>query len=163
VIFHPDLKKKMVKGDHHFKKGEDDEPIHWFARVLPKIIEDVDKEWQHRQPSQRQGIETRGVYEFIQKPGDTIFIPGGWWHAVLNIDDTVAITQNFASTACFEKVWLDARSGACLSFFEVLRIEVYGVYLCVSGAEALVCPCSAPHPPPLPRCAPLRLLCHPCG
>jgi histone arginine demethylase JMJD6 len=97
VVFHPSIAKKVVKGDHHFGKDDDDEAIHWFSRVLPKIIE--------------EGGKTMEAYEFIQRPGDTIFIPGGWWHAVLNIDDTVAVTQNFASTACFEKVWLDARKG----------------------------------------------------
>lgn len=38
-----------------------------------------------------------------------MFIPGGIWHAVINLDDTIAVTQNVMTHYCFEKVWKSAR------------------------------------------------------
>jgi len=43
------------------------------------------------------------VIECIQHPGDIIFVPCGWWHCVLNVKESIAITQNYVSTSNLSK------------------------------------------------------------
>eukprot|EP01118_Nematostelium_gracile_P000722 TRINITY_DN10744_c0_g1_i1.p1 TRINITY_DN10744_c0_g1~~TRINITY_DN10744_c0_g1_i1.p1 ORF type:complete len:225 (-),score=42.44 TRINITY_DN10744_c0_g1_i1:21-695(-) len=45
--------------------------------------------------------------EVIQEAGEIIFVPSGWWHQVLNLTDTVAVTQNFCSPRNFQFVYQD--------------------------------------------------------
>jgi len=43
--------------------------------------------------------KSKRPFECIVHPGDIIFVPHGWWHCVLNIDDgmSIALTQNYVS------------------------------------------------------------------
>ena len=43
--------------------------------------------------------------------GDVVFVPRGWWHAAINLEDTVAVTQNFVSNANLPYVLRFLRSG----------------------------------------------------
>lgn len=47
--------------------------------------------------------------ECIQEAGEVIFVPSGWWHMVLNVTDTIAVTQNFMNAANFTQVYADVR------------------------------------------------------
>ena len=39
-------------------------------------------------------------------------MPGGWRHAVLNLDDTMAVTQNFVNDFNLDRVWRSIRKGS---------------------------------------------------
>ncbi|KAJ3033850.1 hypothetical protein HDV00_005699 [Rhizophlyctis rosea] len=53
-------------------------PLFWFLEIYPTIP-----------------VEDRPL-EIVQEAGETIFVPAGWWHTVLNIGaENVAVTQNW--------------------------------------------------------------------
>ena len=105
VLFPPHVPKSVVKGRKLILPGEDDEAIHYFTTILPRM--------------KRRAAACKGTgeyanfecYEFTQYAGETVFVPHGWWHAVMNVTHTVGITQNYCSSRNFEVVWMQTRSG----------------------------------------------------
>lgn len=92
ILFPNEIPKWIANGRQFRKEGEDTEAINYFAQILPRL-------------KASEGKENLKYIECIQRPGETIFVPGGWWHAVLNLSDTMAVTQNFYSHFSFEKIW----------------------------------------------------------
>jgi len=35
--------------------------------------------------------------ECVLQPGELLFIPNGWWHSAINLEESIAVTQNFVS------------------------------------------------------------------
>ncbi|KAJ2900389.1 hypothetical protein IWW38_000556 [Coemansia aciculifera] len=36
-------------------------------------------------------------FDVVQGPGETMFVPAGWWHQVRNLEDTISINHNWAN------------------------------------------------------------------
>lgn len=56
--------------------------MEWFVNYYPAL--------------QQSGIP---YVEATVSAGDLVFVPRGWWHAVLNLDDSIAVTQNYVPTS----------------------------------------------------------------
>lgn len=95
VLFEPSVPARLAKGKDVFNKDtEDDEAVMYFDFLLPRI--------KAKHPQVR-------VYEAVQGPGEVIYVPGDWWHGVLNLDDCVACTQNYCGLDNFDRVWCRTR------------------------------------------------------
>ena len=90
VLFEPQEDRVLVKGRKYRVKGEDDEAIHYFDFILPRL---------------RSAHPDLNVYECLQESGDLIYVPGQWWHGVLNLSDTVAVTHNYCGWDNFDDVY----------------------------------------------------------
>eukprot|EP01127_Copromyxa_protea_P016391 TRINITY_DN485_c0_g1_i3.p1 TRINITY_DN485_c0_g1~~TRINITY_DN485_c0_g1_i3.p1 ORF type:complete len:1020 (-),score=251.96 TRINITY_DN485_c0_g1_i3:107-3139(-) len=54
-------------------------PLRWYYEVFPFL-----------QPHEKP-------IEVVQGPGEMLYVPAGWWHMVLNLEETVSVTQNFVN------------------------------------------------------------------
>jgi len=75
-----------------------DSVIEWYATYYEEAVSQA-------QLIPKNATEHLRPIECIQGPGETIFVPGGWWHMVLNLDETIAVTQNYVSSQNFYDVF----------------------------------------------------------
>ena len=68
-------------------------------------------------------------YEVIQETGDVIFVPSGWHHQVLNLEDTFSINHNWFNGANVGKIFDELKKGIqdCLKFVSRALRELHEV------------------------------------
>lgn len=57
-----------------------------------------------KDPKLQGALRSAGALEAEQGPGDLLFVPNGWWHTVVNLEPTVAYTENCVTAANLEAV-----------------------------------------------------------
>lgn len=90
-----------------------------FGRALPRgataFMEEV-------LPTLRgQGL---GEIELVQRPGEVVAFPAGWWHAVVNLDATLAITESYGRAHDLPAILAALRKGGLAGFAAVIEDEV---------------------------------------
>ena len=77
VLFPPHTPKEVVHPEYV------EQATRWFTEIYPKLY-NIPK------------------IEFIQHPGECVYVPAGWHHVVINLEFTIAITHNFCTLHHFE-------------------------------------------------------------
>eukprot|EP01051_Picozoa_sp_SAG22_P017461 SAG22_NODE_2699_length_2303_cov_1.417423_1_plen_513_part_10 len=129
LLFPPGTPKELVTLPRYLKPrgGGGSEAVAWFDKMLPRLRGATNFHPVGQQPAHGyRAFQWKGggggggggggnvsyeFYDVVQYPGQTIFVPGGWWHIVLNLDTTVAVTQNFCSAQNFDRVWPETAKG----------------------------------------------------
>ena len=67
------------------------------------------------------------VVELRQRPGDVVAFPAGWWHAVVNLDATITVTESFGERHNLEEIVTALRAGGLGDYADVMEKEVKGL------------------------------------
>ena len=55
--------------------------------------------WKYHQEARAHPDPARRPLEVMLSPGEVMFVPHGYWHMVVNLDESIALTHNYISTA----------------------------------------------------------------
>ncbi|RMX62121.1 hypothetical protein DD238_004116 [Peronospora effusa] len=107
----------VSKHGEYLNSGLNMPSLMWYLHVYPTLT-----------PDQKP-------LEIIQEEGETIYVPSGWWHLVLNLDFTIAVTQNFVNSHnafMFMKDMLDDGQGEALTVLQhelrATRPETFDIF-----------------------------------
>jgi hypothetical protein len=84
--FNPDRNRGGWWGITQPHEAADPAPREYFEKVLPSLT---------RRSSSRR---SSSPIECTLRAGELIYIPSGWWHAVLNLSPTVAFTETYTGS-----------------------------------------------------------------
>lgn len=148
VLFHPDTPREILLGRRGAAKGRNgngdvveeeelgvvlpaedqwDDVWGWYHEDLPGIKESVAEHFAGKLDEEDEGEPIVRCFEFVQRPGEIVFVPALWHHAVLNLELSVAITQNFVDRENLQSACMimdrdgDATSGGERRLSEALR------------------------------------------
>lgn len=95
ILFPPSTPKGSIGMDEDLPQIPS---VVWFDMYYDKVTShDWPEEWR--------------PVEVVQEVGETVFVPNGWPHLVLNLELTVAVTHNYASEfGPFERMWKEVVS-----------------------------------------------------
>ena len=57
----------------------------------------------------------------MQHPGEVVAFPAGWWHAVVNIDATIAVTESFGKRRDIAEILQDLRTSGLADYAGLLE------------------------------------------
>lgn len=64
-----------------------------------------------------------GEVELVQAPGEVVAFPAGWWHAVVNLDATLAVTESYGRSCDLASILDKLRRGGLGAFATVVEAE----------------------------------------
>ena len=126
IMFHPDTPKHLVNAMYtlnerssRYRNGRragsgTDKDVYWndlygwYRNELSSTKEKVEHYFQQQQQvcdGAKNQKKIARCYECVQQPGEIIFVPSMWHHAVLNVADSVAVTQNFVDRSGLDETY----------------------------------------------------------